>query len=477
MAALPAGRVERAAHRKGPVRGDRALARESGVSRFFRLYEKKRGERRTGSKAVGNIGEALFFGIFFGVGCAAFAYMLVALVWPEWRANRQFEPATCVVLGKRVGSKPATDVEPAMFRPEFRLRYQAEGEQYVADEVYDVTNLYSPDEGKVKAILERFETGREYPCWYDPINSKRVVLVQGYSAWLYVSLLIPLSFMIIGGGRMVYALVHWNASDERRSVMDQRAAQLDLFEVETPPRSFPTVPTDANLTNSPGTTLAYRLPIATATGWKLFAAAAASVLWNGLVGVFIVMAVKGMARGEPDWVLIASLVPFALAGVALVVYLVRQVLATTGVGPTRIEISDHPLAPGMPYEIFLSQAGRLTMRSLEVWLACDERATYRQGTDTRTETRRVFEERCFVRHDFQIQQGLPFESRLRVAVPKGAMHSFQADHNEVSWKLVVKGSVEGWSAYEREFQIVVSPDANGRAALHVGHGAAEEGRP
>jgi hypothetical protein len=117
--------------------------------------------------------------------------------------------------------------------------------------------------------------------------------------------------------------------------------------------------------------------------------------------------------------------------------------------------------------VFVSQAGRLQMRWLELWLACDERATYRQGTDTRTETRRVFAERCFVRQDFQIAQGLPFESRCRVAVPAGAMHSFQADHNEVSWKLIVKGSVDGWPEYERAFQIVVNP-ANGHAISAVG---------
>jgi hypothetical protein len=111
------------------------------------------------------------------------------------------------------------------------------------------------------------------------------------------------------------------------------------------------------------------------------------------------------------------------------------------------------------------------MRSLEVWLACDERATYRQGTDTRTETRRVFCERCFVREDFQIQQGLPFESRCQLRVPPGAMHSFQADHNEVSWKLIVKGTVDGWPEYEREFQIVVNPEINGRAAGLVARAA------
>ena len=75
----------------------------------------------------------------------------------------------------------------------------------------------------------------------------------------------------------------------------------------------------------------------------------------------------------------------------------RLFLLTTSVGPTRIEISDHPLAPGAQYDLFLSQAGRVTMNSFEVLLACDEKATFRQGTDTRTEARRVYEERCFLR--------------------------------------------------------------------------------
>ena len=85
----------------------------------------------------------------------------------------------------------------------------------------------------MQAILDQFEIGQEYPCWYDPIDPHRVVLVRGYSPWLYVSLLIPLSFMIIGGGRLIYTLFHWNTSDERRALLTQRAAQLDLFEVET----------------------------------------------------------------------------------------------------------------------------------------------------------------------------------------------------------------------------------------------------
>ena len=291
--------------------------------------------------------------------------------------------------------------------------------------------------------------------------------MRGYSGWLYLSLLIPLSFIVIGGGRLTYTIVHWNASAERRSLAEQRAAQADLFETDSAEPDYPTVPADANLTNSPGTTLAYRLPIDTTRTWTLFAAGGACLLWNAVVIVFGVMAINGFARGEPDWMLTLVAIVFLAGGVWLATYVLRQFMLTTGAGPTRLEISAHPLEPGEPYEVFVSQAGRLAMKSLELWLACDEKATYRQGTDTRTETRRVFQRRCFVRDNFEIHHGLPFESRCQISVPAGAMHSFQAGHNEVNWKLIVKGSVVGWPDYERVFQIIVNPP-NGAASPAMG---------
>lgn len=430
------------------------------MSRFFRLYEKKRGNRRTGSQTVGSLGEAMFFGIFFVVGCGAMAYMLVALVWPEWRANRQFDETTGVILEKRLGRSVSSDpggLQATQYRPEFKVRYVTPDGTYEADNVYDATNLYSAEEAGVREILDGYDVGSEYPMWYDPLDPGRVVLVRGYSRWLYISLLIPLSFIVIGGGRMVYALVNWNTSEELRSVIGQRAAKRDLFEGPASDDAFPTVPKDANLTNSPGTTLAYRLPMSTTPGWRLFATAAACIGWNAIVILFVIIAIGRFTRGESDWLLAGVLAPFVIGGVWLGVYLGRQIVLATSVGPTRIEISAHPLTPASRYEAFLSQAGRLKMKSLEVWLACDERATFRQGTDTRSEIRRVFQQRCFIRSDFEIAQGLPFESRCEVSVPDSAMHSFHAAHNEVSWKLIVKGDVEGRPPFAREFQIVVSP--------------------
>ena len=70
---------------------------------------------------------------------------------------------------------------------------------------------------------------------------------------------------------------------------------------------------------------------------------------------------------------------------------------------------------------------------------CEEAATYRQGTNTRTETRQVFRQELFRREDFEIEAGCPSRRSSTSTVPAGAMHSFKADHNEINWTLVVEG--------------------------------------
>ena len=102
------------------------------------------------------------------------------------------------------------------------------------------------------------------------------------------------------------------------------------------------------------------------------------------------------------------------------------------------------------------------MNLLEIDLVCEEQATYRQGTDTRTEQRRVYAARVFERRKFDIPPGMPFEQQCRIEIPLGAMHSFQADHNAVQWRFVVRGEVTGWPKYERVFPIIVFPKPPGR---------------
>ena len=169
-------------------------------------------------------------------------------------------------------------------------------------------------------------------------------------------------------------------------------------------------------------------------------------VWRGLFG-----------PGPVEWVPLLFLIPFALVGIFLVVLFFRQLLITTGVGQTFVEISDHPLFPGERCDLLVSQAGRLRMNSLSAFLVCEEVATYRQGTNTRTEARRVFQSEIFHRESFDIQRGLPLEQRAEMEIPVGMMHSFKSEHNEINWKIIIVGNVDRWPDYERSFPIIVYP--------------------
>ena len=50
------------------------------VTRIFRVWEKKRGHRHTGSRLVGSAGEALFFGLLFVLGSVCLASVITSQV-------------------------------------------------------------------------------------------------------------------------------------------------------------------------------------------------------------------------------------------------------------------------------------------------------------------------------------------------------------------------------------------------------------
>ncbi len=433
------------------------------MTRSFRIFDKKRGNRRTGSRKLGAAGEALFFAVFLLLGCAGLVALTSTLVIPEWRANHEFIPCRCTVADKRVAQ---TEREGSLvYRPEIEIQYRIDDESYVAW-TYDVQtvrgNGYTSDKAAAEQILNRFDTGQQYTCWYDPLSPSTAILVRGTSWWVWLAFVVPISFVIIGGGGVTYSAVSWGRSEERRAALVQRAASIDLFDPDgRAGNGYPNIPASDNITNSPGTRLKFRLPVGVSPALALSAVLVACILWNGIVGVAATIAIRSHLDHQPDWVLTACVIPFALVGVAMIYYFVRQLLVATGIGPTLVEISDHPLNPGRRYGVFLSQAGRLHVNELEMLLVCEEEATFRHGTDTRTETRRTFQQPVFHTEQFEIHRGLPFETTCELAIPDGAMHSFKSEHNEVNWKIVVKGAVAGWPDYERSFPVIVRPDCNG----------------
>ncbi len=331
------------------------------MARLLRVWEKKRGKRRTGSKLVGTVGEILFFAALFAAGAVALAALLTSEV----------------------------------FKP-------------------------------------------------------------GFGFWVMV--LVVSSFMLLGSGGVLLTLFHAGASPERRSALVKRAAQIDLRADAAAARpSLPNMPSDTNFINSPGVKLRYRLPVSQSSSWRLVLAGVFCLIWNISAALLVAVAANSFRAQRPEWFLTIFAIPFVMIGGWSVYDFVRQWLLFAGTGPTTLEISNHPLRPRRTYTVALSQAGRIGFQSLAVHLVCEESATYRQGTDIRTEQRRRFDRQLCRRTQIRIDPGRPFEYEFPLHMPEDAMHSFQSEHNAVNWMLVVHGQAEAWPPFERCFPLLVYP--------------------
>jgi hypothetical protein len=343
------------------------------VARNFRLWLKKRGGRRTGSRLAGSVGEAVFFGILFLLG----AISLTAVITSQ-----------------------AMNPTPEIYRP-------------------------------------------------------------GYGFWLMV--LVMASFALIGGIGIVWTALHAGTSVERRSALVKHAANLDLISEAMPTSlEYPNVPRDAYLTNSPGVKLKYRLPTEQAPVWRVGLSALVFLVSTAMTSVLVVIVVKRHMAGTPDWFLTLFTAPLIVATLWAVRYFFSELRAQTRFGPTCIEIGDHPLRPNSDCEIFVSQAGRLSLTSLVVWLLCEEEATYSQGTDIRTEIRVVSRSEVLREEATRIEDGTPLECNGTIHVPSQAMHSMQSGHNAVRWKLVIQGKSERSGTIKRSFPVIVYPNVGHR---------------
>lgn len=409
------------------------------------------------SDVGGRAAQALFFAALFVGGGAVLAGVLSRMTIAEWRANHEFVETRCRIVAEQIAV--VEEEGRQLYRPDFTIRYSAGGTEYEVA-AFDAARVYFTSEEQCRHALEAFAVGQEYSCWYDPHDPKTAVLQRGYSWYAWVVPLLPAAFVAVGFGGLIYSYLTWGKSQEHRSLLER--SNLDLFD---PSRSitarFPSVPDDVDVRNSPGTVLRYRVPMVPVLGSILSAVLAAA--WNVTVVWFIVRDVRDYFAGVPgDYIYSFLLLPFLAAGGYLIYVASRQALTTWGMDPTIVEISEHPLVPGGRYELHVGQTGRYQVNWLTVSLACDEEATFQQGTNSRAHVQRVAEAELFRRGPFVIERGNPLAERVEFVVPAGAMHSFQSTHNAVKWKIVVRADLHNWPNFSREFAVVVCPAAAGR---------------
>lgn len=423
--------------------------------RLFPFFVKKRGARRTGSAAAGGFWLAVFFAILFFAGWCFSAVVFTVLALPEWRVNREFLEHACTIVDTRLGSRESDG--QTTYRPEVLVEYQVRGRQY-QQWTYDFNPAYVPDKEQAEEILAEFVTGETYACWYDPKDPANVVLVRGFTPYVWLILLLPLAFIFVGGAGLVWTYFNWGVSAERRAALAKTAERLAPAERRVTTGDYPYVPHDLAISDSPGTVMAFRLPSAGRRGLAITSLVLGVLLFVAMVSVFVTLAAHSIYRGQTQPSLVIAAAVFAVAAWLLLRACWRALKRAVAAGESICEISDHPLFPGEQYTLFFTQTGRAKWDVLRLYLACEERSLYQQGTNSRLETRRVHEDLLLEERELVTALEVPYETEVHVVVPGGMMHSFRASHNEICWQLVLEGSSSAFPDWQRKFPVIVYPE-------------------
>jgi hypothetical protein len=186
---------------------------------------------------------------------------------------------------------------------------------------------------------------------------------------------------------------------------------------------------------------------------KLMGALLFSVIWNGIVSVFVWQAYTTWEAGRPDWFLTLFMVPFVLVGLFTVGLVGYLVLALANPRP-RLTVT--PGRPRLGDRIrlewrFSGSAGRL--RRLRIALEGREEATYQRGTDTHTD-REVFATHVLVETTDRL--GI-LRGTAELMIPDDTMHSFEANSNSIVWELKVAGDIARWPDVDQSFPIQIRP--------------------
>ena len=423
--------------------------------RWPKPWSKKRGDRRTGSPLLGNMGEVLLYSALFLFGTLSLIVVLVSSYLRSWPASQFYSEIYFVETQVTVRE---THVEQEKGENVYRAELLVEWleEDSVNPKRILLADGLSDREAGLR-ILDRYQTGDTYPAWYDPSKSVSLCMKQPGRYLFALTLVAVVAAMVIGGAHVAYTLMDFRTSPERRADLFGRVAKLDIVREATHgSEAFPAIPDVEDISNSPGVLLAYRLPIVQSPLLHILAAALFCLVWICVSAVFIQVVVSGLAHGNLEWILGLITLVFLGLGIWSLRYFWGQLLFAVGVGPTNVEISDHPLYPGGFYKIALAQAGRVHLDRLQLALVCEEEATFREGTEVRTESRQVNKCEIFTVSDVNLCAGQPFEQTADFEVPVEVMHSFRSANNSVQWKIIVEGIMSGM-IFRRQFSVVLYP--------------------
>lgn len=389
-----------------------------------------------------------FFVLFALVGLGMMWPLCVRPIYKVIDARDWIE-TSCRIIQARVQSHDGD--EGTTYSVDILYEYSFGGKTYRSNRYDFIGGSSSGYQGK-QAVVDRYKSIFDPVCYVNPASPAEAVLVRKATAKLLICLF-PWVFFLVGAGG-IYGVLHSAA----RSAQGGPAAWL-------PPAS------ETGRAVGPGNMHWLRpsveddfrddwitLPAAGRRAGKFFGWLFIAAFWNGIISVFIVMAIQSFRRGHPDWFLSLFMIPFVLIGLGLTLAACHQFLAL---------FNPYPVARIRPGRIALGTSADLQwefkgvpsrIRELKIVLTATEQI--RNASDENKRNRNVsmsskpvFERELLCLTDSQqIASG-----QIRLSIPPSAMHSFDSGNCRLIWAVSFRGDIRIWPNLKDDLMIVVIP--------------------
>ena len=370
----------------------------------------------------------LFFGIFALVGTGIFLG-LVAPTAKKYFAAKTWQPVEASVIWSTVRSHNSDD--GTTYSPDIFYSYRFQNEPHRSNS-YSLMSGSSSGRDSKQEIVDAYPRDHKFTCYVNPDKPWQAV-VERKLGWFALFGLFPLPFMAIGFGGIWWMIF-------RSGKNDPASPNAVSARKNTPNHLSSTIPTASK-------------PKGGGRWGKLFGHLFFALFWCGITSVFVVIAWKSWAKGEPEWFLTIFIIPFVLIGLFLVFSLPHTFL---GIFSPRFDfdLRDPDLKPGLATKFRWKQSGgsgRLTEMTLT--LVGQEQATYRRGTDRTTAHSTFYQKELF--RTTHLPEMISNECDL--IFPAEALPSFEGQHNKILWFLKIHGAVHRRPDVKEEIPLILQP--------------------
>ena len=351
----------------------------------------------------------ILFGLpFFGAGAAILWFLVINPIIQKSQSDNWVK-TPCLITKSEL--KINSDSDGSTYRPEIHYSYHYNGQKYTSEQVDFAPTTSSSDRAGESAYLKDFPLGKKRSCFVNPDNPNEAVLIKDWGRGVFKWVAIPFGgvFAFVGFGIMLWGASPWLFKRKKRSSKPNGEITLK--------------PTGQRL-------------------GKLGGALFLCLFWNGIVSVFLVVWIAGLVNGSADgffekWGLGMFLTPFVCVGVFFIWGLIKEI---KNFFAPKISIT---LKQGLTWkcgqtvDINWNIPYSAQVEEIRLNFVCQESATYRQGTNTRT--------------DEEIVAVIPiiekstsnFTGKCNFTVPEEIMPSFESNNNRIKWGIQLRSEGPG----------------------------------